>query len=122
MMSESSREFLGKMQEFFPSTKEVILESVKEYGAILETVVIEDIFMPKILMLLCKNENTKLLKDMFNYFEEIVIENDSHLINVFSITVLEILGNNKEVLETAKQYMGSKTTLLQKKVDKELGR
>ena len=49
-------------------------------------------------------------------------KNDSHLINIFSVTVLEILGNDKAILKVAKQYMGEKTALLQMKVDKELGR
>ena len=110
------------MQEFLPSTREEYYESIKEYGEVLETVVIEDIFMPKILMLLAKNENSELLKNIFSYFEEIVDKNDSHLVNVFSITVLEILGNDKMILDIAKQYMGSKTARLQIKVDRELGR
>ena len=59
---------------------------------------------------------------MFNYFEEIINKNDSHLINIFSVTVLEILENDKAILKVAKQYMGEKTALLQMKVDKELGR
>ena len=90
-MSKNVREFFEKMQEFFPSTKNAYIESVKEYGEVLETVVIEDIFMPE-------------------------------LINIFSVTVLEILGNDKAILKVAKQYMGEKTALLQMKVDKELGR
>lgn len=121
-MSETSIEFLEKMQEFFPASRKEYLESIKEYGEILETVVIEDIFMPNILMLLDKNQDTELLGNIFSYFEEIVNKNDSHLINVFSITVLEILGDDKMILEVAKQYMGPKTTQLQIKVDKELGR
>ena len=116
------REFFEKMQEFFPSTKNAYIESVEEYGEVLETVVIEDIFMPELLTLLAKNEDAELLSNMFNYFEEIINKNDSHLINIFSVTVLEILGNDKAILKVAKQYMGGKTALLQMKVDKELGR
>ena len=107
---------------FFPSTKNAYIESVEEYGEVLETVVIEDIFMPELLTLLAKNEDAELLSNIFNYFEEIIKKNDSHLINIFSVTVLEILGNDKAVLKVAKQYMGEKTTLLQMKADKELGR
>ena len=110
------------MQEFLPSTKEAYIESVKEYGEVLETVVIEDIFMPQILKLLSENKESQLLENIFRYFEEIVDGDDSHLINVFSITVLEILGNDKVILETAKQYMGTRTTTLQIKTDEELGR
>lgn len=121
-MSEESEKFLEKMQEFFPLTREEYIKSIRKYGNVLETVIIEDIFMPQILILLIENKKNKLLWDIFNYFEEIVNGNDSHLINIFSITVLEILGNDKAILETAKQYMGPKTTLLQMEVDGELGR
>lgn len=100
-----------------PSTKEAYFERVKEYGEVLETVVIEDIFMPPILKLLSENKEQQLLESIFKYFEKIVNSDDSHLINVFSITVLEILGNDKVILETAKQYMGTKTTILQIKTD-----
>lgn len=121
-MNKKSEEFLGKLLEFFPLTKKEYIESINRYGEALETVIIEDIFMPEILKLLVANENQALLEDIFLYFEKIVNENDSYLINIFSITVLEILGNDKTVLEIAKQYMGSKTILLQIEVDKELGR
>lgn len=121
-MSERTAEFFEKMQVFLPSTKEAYIASVKEYGEVLETVVIEDIFIPQILKLLSENKEQQLLESIFKYFEEIVNSDDSHLINVFSITVLEILGNDKVILETAKQYMGTKTTVLQIKADEELGR
>ena len=122
IMSERTAEFFVKMQEFLPSTKEAYIESIKEYGEVLETVVIEDIFMPLILNLLSENREQQLLENIFKYFEEIVNSDDLHLINVLSITVLEMLGNDKAILETAKQYMGTKTTVLQIKADEELGR
>lgn len=121
-MSERTAEFFVKMQEFLPSTKEAYIESIKEYGEVLETVVIEDIFIPLILNLLSENREQQLLENIFKYFEEIVNSDDLHLINVLSITVLEMLGNDKAILETAKQYMGTKTIVLQIKADEELGR
>lgn len=121
-MSERMTEFFEKMQEFLPSTKEAYVESVNEYGEVLETVVIEDIFMPPILKLLSENKELQLLERIFKYFEEIVNSDDTHLIDVFSITVLEVLGNDKVILESAKHYMGAKTTVLQRKADEELGR
>ncbi len=121
-MSERTAEFFEKMQEFLPSVKEAYIESIKEYGEVLETVVMEDIFMPLILKLLSENREQQLLENIFKYFEEIINSDDSHLINVLSITVLEMLGNDKEILDTAKQYMGTKTTVLQRKADEELGR
>lgn len=121
-MSEKTAEFFEKMQEFLPSTKEAYIGSVKKYGEVLETVVIEDIFMPPILKLLSENKESQLLGSIFKYLEEIIEGNDLHLVNVLSITVLEILGNDKVILESAKQYMGINTAVLQIKVDEELGR
>lgn len=121
-MNEKTENFFAKMQEFLPTTKEAYLESIKEYGEVLETVVIEDIFMPPILKLLSENKEQQLLENIFKYFEEIVNSDDVHLINIFEITVLEILGNDKLILEKAKQYMGTKTAVLQIKADEELGR
>lgn len=114
--------FFESMQEYLPSTRKEYIDSVEKYGEVLETVVIEDIFMPQILKLLSENRNSELLETIFNYFEEIINSDDFHLINIFSITVLEILGNDKTILETAKMYMGPKTILLQMEVDSALGR
>lgn len=122
IMSAQTEEFFENMQKFLPSTKKVYSESINKYGEVLETVVIEDIFMPPILALLSENKDSQLLESMFEYFEEIVNSGDLHLINVFSITVLEMLGNDKEILETAKKYMGTKTKILQIEADEELGR
>lgn len=121
-MSKRTIEFFEKMQEFLPSTKEEYVESVKEHGEVLETVVIEDIFMHPILTLLSENKNPQLLERIFEYFEEIANSEEAHLINILSITVLEILGNDKTILETAKQYMGIKTAILQKRADEGLRR
>ena len=121
-MSERSKEFFEKMQEFFPSTREAYYESIKEYGKILETIVVEDIFMPPILKLLSEDTDSQLLERIFAYIEEIISSDDSYLINVLSVTLLEILGNDESILEKAKQYMGTKTKALQIKADEDLGR
>lgn len=121
-MSKQSEEFFRVMLEFLPSTKYKYIESIEEYGVLLETVVIEDIFMPEIIKLIRENKNIKLLEDIFNYFEKVSNCEDEHLINIFSTTVLEILGNDKQILRNAQKYMGPKTTYLQIEVDRSLGR
>ena len=59
---------------------------------------------------------------MFRYFEMVSNNADENLSNIFMVTVLEILGNEEKILETAKMYMGPKTTILQYKADRALGR
>lgn len=121
-MNEKSKEFLQAMLSFFPSSEREYRKSVEDNGEILETVIIEDVFMPEIIKLLSEGKNVDLLKRIFDYFEEISNCEDNYLLNIFSVTVLEILGNDRSILELAKKYMGPKTVQLQVQADIDLGR
>lgn len=121
-MSEKSEEFLTIMLNFLPMAYDEYRESIQYYGEVLETIVIERVFMPKIIQLLSEEININLLKSIFNYFEEVSNDHDTHLKNIFSTTVLEILGNDKSILATAQKYMGTKTIQLQRETDGTLGR
>lgn len=111
-MSKESELFFKTMLGFLPSTISDYEESVNHYGEVLETVIIEDIFMPEIIMLIKNEENIKLLENIFRYFEEVSNSTNSRLVDNFSITVLEILGSYEELLEIAQKYMGPKTKQL----------
>ncbi|HBD65205.1 MAG TPA: resolvase [Clostridiales bacterium] len=121
-MSEKSEEFFRVMLDLLPSLKSEYRKSIEYNGEVLETVIIEDIFMPEIIKLLSEDTNIKLIKHIFNYFEGIANCEDDYLLNIFSITVLEILGNDKMILGIAQKYMGPKTMQLQVKADRDLGR
>lgn len=113
---------MTKMLDFLPSTDDAYKKSIAFHGEVLETVIIEDIFMPEIIKLLSGERNINLLERIFNYFEEVSNCEDAQLKNVFSITVLEILGNDRKILGTAQKYMGTKTVQLQIEADRALGR
>jgi F0F1-type ATP synthase delta subunit len=121
-MSKGTEKFFEVMLDFLPSLNSEYRESIEDNGEVLETIIIEDIFMPEIIRLLREDKNIKLLKDIFNYFEEISECEDNHLTNILSITVLEILGNDKTVLSVAQKYMGPKIIQLQSEADIGLGR
>lgn len=120
-MCIKSKEFFDKMMEFLPFTVHGYNQSIEEYGELLETVVIEDIFMPEIIKLLNKDENYKLLEEIFECFEIIVHCGDQGLVSNFKVTVLKILGNDEVILKTARKYMGEKTYELQIETDRALG-
>lgn len=126
MFMEKEKELMEKffktMLEFFPKTEEAYQNSIMKHGERLDTIVIEDIFMPEVVALLKRDEDSETLVKVFEYFEEVSNCDDSYLLNIFSITVLEILGNDKRVLEKAKKYMGAKTIQLQEEADWNLGR
>jgi len=117
-----SEEFLGVMLDFIPSSKDDYKKSIEDNGEIMETVIIEDVFMPKVLKLLVEETNINLLKRIFDYFEEVSNCGDEHLLNTFSVTVLEVLGNDRDILRIAEKYMGPKTIQLQIEADRSLGR
>lgn len=119
-MSDNSN-FFEQIQVLLPNTKEKCDESIKLYGKLLETVMIEDIFMPEILKLLSEDKEIETLKLIFAYIEQAVTK-DNHLKDMISITIMEILGNDKDVLKTAQKYMGDISIKLQLEADKDLGR
>lgn len=121
-MSERSKEFFRTMIDFLPTSKGEYRKSIEDNGEVLETVIIEDVFMPEIITLLIEDTKIELLEHIFDYFEEISNCEDDYFLNIFSITVLEILGNDKTILRIAQKYMGPKTKQLQEKADRDLGR
>ena len=121
-MSKKSEEFIKAMLNLIPLSISEYRKSIEFNSEVLETVIIEDVFMPQILNLLSYNTDANLLKRIFDYFEEVSNSEDSYLLNIFSVTVLEILGNDRTILEIANNYMGPKTRQLQVQVDKDLGR
>ena len=121
-MGIESEEFFRMMLNFLPSTANGYRESIDYNGKILETVIIEDVFMPELIKLLNDNKDEKLLSSIFEYFEKVSNSGDDHLINIFSITALETLGNDKKILSIAQNYMGAKTKSLQREADRKIGR
>lgn len=119
-MINSIDNFMINMLEFLPMVKETYYENLKN-GERLDTVVIEDIFMPEIIRLLLNDENEDLLKRMFQYIEE-VLNNNLYLRDLLSVTLFEMLGNDKDILNKAYRYMGDNSRLLQIEADKQLGR
>ena len=115
-------DFLYEMGVFFPDINKKIVEHTSHYGERLDTIVIEEIIMPEVINLLKNDIETEKIKRLFDYFEEVCINSDAYLLNVFSITSLEILGNDRDILKKAKKYMDPTTTKLQREADLDLGR
>jgi len=122
VINKKTEEFFRRMLHFLPSTEAAYKESIATYDEVLETIIVESIFMPEIIKLLSEERNINLLDKIFKYFEEVSKDEDAHLMNLFSVTVLEILGNDRSILGTARKYMGTKTIQLQIEADRGLGR
>lgn len=122
IMSNLLEEFFKRMLEFFPASLFEYEKHIRDNKKRLDTIVIEDILMPKLINLLEKGEDDDLLMKIFDYFEEIASCDDAYLLNIFSITVLEMLGNDRYILKSAQKYMGERTRKMQIDADRDLGR
>ena len=111
-MSELVQNFFENMLGLLPQTHEEYCDCVKKNGEVLETVIIEDVFMPEILRLLSEDKETEKLRVIFEYIERVIAE-DIHIRDILSITMMEILGNDKGILKVARQYLGTNSLKLQ---------
>ena len=116
----NSVDFFNYIIKIFPDLKDQYNEMKQEYDDLFETLFLEDILCPKIIKLI--EEDNVVLVQLFDYFEKVSNEGDEHLIEIFSITILENLGNDKNILCAVKKYMGDRTAELQKESDIDLGR
>ena len=116
------QDFIEKAIKFFPDIAIEKEKLIEEYGEMLATIFFEESIMPRVIDLLMTNTEHEKLRDIFDYFEDVSLNADENLDNTFSITVLEMLGNDKDILEVAKKYMGPETTRKQRQADIDLGR
>lgn len=116
-----NKQFFKKMVEFFPESEIDYNNIIEEYGELLETVAIDDVLMPRLIQLLIENQEVHKLKVFFNYIEE-VVNTDSYLKDILSITMMEKLGDNDDVLANAKKYLGATSRKLQIEADRAIGR
>lgn len=115
-------EFIDQMIVYLPQLEAKKIHHIDEFGSMLATIFIEDDIMPEVLKILLENQDITKLKELFAFFEHVVAEGDENLINIFSITVLEIWGNDDNILAKAQTYMGPMSCMYQKKADRSLGR
>ena len=101
----SLNEFMSKLLSFFPYLKEEVNKHIELFGGeILYTIIIERFFMPEVIKLLETESDKEKLKCLFDFFEEVSnCDNKVLVINYFSVTVLEILGNDKKVLNLGRK-------------------
>ena len=68
--------------------------------------------MPSVLELLKRPNNERILKNIFNFFEEMAISEDEEVRELLMYSTLETLDDDKVILKEALIYMGDKTKKL----------
>lgn len=114
--------FFQELLNLFPTTLSPLEAMQAQYGCILKTVALEDIYMPLIADELQAEENPLLLHALFRLLENACAGENQELHDILSSTVLEALGNDPSILQKAQNYMGTVTKQMQIEADRRLGR
>ena len=87
-------------------------------------VIYGDLLNPLLINLLSNTsiDNDNKLKDIFNFLEELAMKKDKYIVEVVQVTVLEKLGDDKNVLKRSYKYMGKRTRKLSDEVERYWGR
>ncbi len=113
-------DFFSNMLSYFPQATENFYSHISEYGERLNTVILEDVLMPEVLKAIKVND-VSLLTNLFSYFEELAMIEDLYLTNLLTVCVLEKIGEDDDIFNMSKKYMGPKLKRMQIEADRGLG-
>lgn len=85
-------------------------------------IVFGDLIMPFLIDLINSEINSNIVERIFRFFEGMAISQDKDVQNVLVVTILESLGDSKEILSKTREYMGDETLKLSELTEKWLGR
>jgi hypothetical protein len=75
-----------------------------------------------IIKLLEDEKDLPRIKELFNFLELMAIQGDNEVKNLLSVTILERLGDSKEILDKAYKYMGPETRRASIEIEKYWGK
>jgi hypothetical protein len=68
------------------------------------------------------NDNPQLLSRLFRFFEAMAASSETEVINLLKWGILEVIGDDKQILKRARSLMGQKTLLLSQDTERHWGR
>lgn len=113
---------VNNMLMAIPEVRPVFEKELEWWSEVLPHIVFGDVLNPYLLELLKSDKEIDALKRIFDFFEQMANCNDEKVQNVLAVTVLERLGDEKTILNTATKYMGKQTKVISNDVEKALGR
>jgi len=67
-------------------------------------------------------DKPQVLQRLFSVFEIMATQGNDDVVNILCVTILERLGDDRKVLNTARKYMGKETRELSDETEKGWGR
>ena len=85
-------------------------------------IIFGDILNPYLISLLELGDRENTIKRIFAFLEQLANYEDSQIQEVVTVTVCERLGDRKDLLAKARQYMGNNTLRLSHQIEEFWGR
>lgn len=115
--NELSKTFVNE----FPIFRLNLIEHEAKFKKVLNHVFFGDL-NDYLIRLLRKDIETELLVRLFEFYERMELKGDTLVKEVLSCTILERLGDEKEILEIAYKYMGKETKKASDNIERAWGR
>jgi len=114
----------NELFEKFPNIKQLYLNEKEWYDDYLESphIIFGELLNPTIIRLLKTHSGEEELIRIFDFLEKLATDDDKLVREVVQVTVLEQIGDDKDVLQKSYKYMKKKTRYLSDLAEKSLGR
>ncbi|MGD6942582.1 DUF7674 family protein [Cytobacillus gottheilii] len=106
--------------EEFNDLKPVLQEHIEFYEGLLPHVYFGE--CNEFFINYINEDNPQELQRLFTVFEIMATQGNDEVVNTLSVTILERLGDDRKVLNTARKYMGKVTRKLSDETEKGWGR
>lgn len=122
MENLSKDNIVEKMLEAIPEVFPIYNKEMEWWGEALPHIVFGDVLNQYAIKLLKSSKEISIIKRIFDFYEKMASCDDLYVKQILTTTVLERLGDEKKVLNRAKEYMGTQTIKCLKVINKAIGR
>lgn len=106
----------------FPELEKQIKEEIEFNGEVLPHIIFGNVFNPYVIELLKENNAKEKLKKIFQFMEELACGKDEKVKELLTLTILARIGDEKDVLKKAYEYMSLSTRKFSDEIEKFMGR
>lgn len=123
-MPEKYKTMVSILFSKIPEVYTLYLDEKDYYKEYMEMphIIYGDLLTPYLINLLRDDKEKSTIKKIFDFLEELSNDEVIEIVNVVQVTVLEGLGDDKDILKTGYKYMGPQTRILSDEIEKYWGR
>jgi hypothetical protein len=113
-------EVIDELTDEFKDFKPILQEHIEFNEELLPHVFFAD--CNNVFINLIKENNPQVLNKLFNFFERMAADGNNDVKEILTVSILEVLGDDRHVLNIAHKYMGVETRKASDEIEKYWGR